>query len=220
MNGLKISTCVTLWEYEQTIHLKKIALRYIGWLSRFEEVIYTIESETSDSGSAESVTRKQPHSLRSPQNLPISGSLVYEASHAEITRALGLSANAEYDLYIGDTTSGTPTKVVLKRESIQRHMFICGTTGSGKSYAMGVVAEELMTDGLPVIFLDTQDEYSQFVKLNNGTVVVPGQDFNSSNIVSDRIRVTGLITGSHETERTSVRHCGESLWSTSGQTSK
>lgn len=142
-----------------------------------EEMIYTIESETSDSGSAESVTRKQPHSLRSPQNLPISGSLVYEASHAEITRALGLSENAEYDLYIGDTTSGTPTKVVLKRESIQRHMFICGTTGSGKSYAMGVVAEELMRHGLPVIFLDTQDEYSQFVKLNNGTVVVPGQDF-------------------------------------------
>jgi hypothetical protein len=42
---------------------------------------------------------------------------------------------------------------------------------------MGVLAEELLKHGLPVIFLDTQDEYSQFVKQHGGTVVEPGKNF-------------------------------------------
>ena len=57
-------------------------------------------------------------------------------------------------------------------------MFICGTTGSGKSYAMGVIAEELVSHGLPIVFIDTQDEYSTLVEKLGGTIVEPGRDFN------------------------------------------
>jgi hypothetical protein len=42
---------------------------------------------------------------------------------------------------------------------------------------MGVVAEELIKQGLPVIFLDTQNEYSDFVAAKQGAVVTPGDDF-------------------------------------------
>lgn len=116
--------------------------------------------------------------LSSPQTLPSSGAPVFEATEAEIIRALGLVDQDDCrGLHIGQTTSGVPVEIRLKRESIQRHFFICGTTGSGKSYGMGVIAEELMSQGLPVVFLDTQDEYSKFVRLNEGTVVSPGEDF-------------------------------------------
>jgi hypothetical protein len=43
---------------------------------------------------------------------------------------------------------------------------------------MGVVAEELIKHNLPVIFIDTQDEYSEFVIKNGGKVVEPGKDFS------------------------------------------
>lgn len=90
---------------------------------------------------------------RSPQTLPNSGSEVFIASESEIVQALGLASNESEGIYVGETASGSRVKIVLKREAVQRHMFICGTTGSGKSYAMGVVAEEILKFGLPIISL-------------------------------------------------------------------
>ena len=115
---------------------------------------------------------------RSPQMLPQSGADVFLATGEEIVATLGLATDPAKGLYIGDTVSGITTKVILKREAIQRHFFIGGTTGSGKSYAMGVLAEELRKHDLPIIFIDTQDEYAELVKKLGGTVKVPGEDFN------------------------------------------
>lgn len=116
--------------------------------------------------------------IRSPQTLPNSGAEVFVANVDEIVRTLGLVTDESVGLNIGETTSGTATKIILKREAIQRHMFICGTTGSGKSYAMGVIAEELVKHGLPIVFIDTQDEYSTLVEKLGGMVVEPGKDFS------------------------------------------
>lgn len=115
---------------------------------------------------------------RAPQTLPQSGADVFLATDAEIVATLGLATDPGKGLYIGDTVSGTTTKVILKREAIQRHFFIGGTTGSGKSYAMGVLAEELRKHDLPIVFIDTQDEYAELVKKLGGKVRVPGKDFN------------------------------------------
>jgi DNA helicase HerA-like ATPase len=121
---------------------------------------------------------KEMTKARSPQTLPQSGAEVFLASEAEIIATLGLAIESVKGLYIGDTLTGIPTKIILRREAIQRHFFIGGTTGSGKSYAMGVVAEELRKHDLPVVFIDTQDEYSTLVEKLGGHVRVPGEDFN------------------------------------------
>ena len=42
---------------------------------------------------------------------------------------------------------------------------------------MGVIAEELVKQNLPIIFIDTQDEYSVLVEKLKGKVVEPGRDF-------------------------------------------
>ncbi|MEG4806169.1 ATP-binding protein [Microcoleus sp. F8-D3] len=115
--------------------------------------------------------------IRAPQNLPNAGADVFIADSNETIRVLGMETEPSKGLYIGETVSGTKTKIILKREAIQRHFFIGGTTGSGKSYAMGVIAEELIKHKLPIIFIDTQDEYSQLVTKLNGTVKRPGHDF-------------------------------------------
>ncbi|HJP95165.1 MAG TPA: ATP-binding protein [Pyrinomonadaceae bacterium] len=114
--------------------------------------------------------------IRSPQTLPNSGAEVFIAEQHEILKTLGLVKDRDTGLHVGETTSGTEMDIVLKREAIQRHMFICGTTGSGKSYAMGVVAEELVKHKLPVVFIDTQDEYSVLVQKLGGQVIEPGKD--------------------------------------------
>lgn len=115
--------------------------------------------------------------MGAPETLPNSGAEVYLADQEEIVRTLGLIVSPGEGLHIGQTVGGTDTQVVLKREAIQRHFFICGTTGSGKSYAMGVIAEELLKHDLPVVFIDTQDEYSALVANLGGAVKRPGEDF-------------------------------------------
>ena len=120
---------------------------------------------------------------RAPESLPISGEEVSFASQSEIALSLGLlDANAaDESLLLGHAIGGVETPIHLKREAIQRHFFIGGTTGSGKSYAMGVLTEELVKQGLPVVFIDTQDEYSALAEKLNGKVVVPGsKDFHIS----------------------------------------
>ncbi len=116
--------------------------------------------------------------IRAPQTLPNSGAEVSVADVDEVVQTLGLVKDEKEGLHIGQTISGAPTNIVLKREAIQRHLFICGTTGSGKSYAMGVITEEVVRQGLPIIFIDTQDEYSILVKKLGGTAVEPGKDFS------------------------------------------
>ena len=115
--------------------------------------------------------------MRSPQTLPSSGAEVRRAGDDEVVLTLGLETDADTALHLGETTGGTAIPIRLKRSTIQRHFFIGGTTGSGKSYAVGVLAEELIRHKLPVIFIDTQDEYSNFVTKYGGTVVRPGDEF-------------------------------------------
>ena len=115
--------------------------------------------------------------MQSPQTLPQPGADVFVANDNEIVKTLGLVKNESKGLKIGETVSGTTTQIILKREAIQRHFFLCGTTGSGKSYAMGVITEELIKHHLPIIFIDTQDEYSALVEKRGGMVVKPGVDF-------------------------------------------
>jgi DNA helicase HerA-like ATPase len=119
----------------------------------------------------------QVDELRAPQTLPNSGGDASLANSSEVVKTLGLETDDDKALDIGKTIGGTATRIKLKRESIQRHFFIGGTTGSGKSYAVGVLAEELVRHKLPVVFIDTQDEYSVLVQKLGGQVRVPGEDF-------------------------------------------
>ena len=137
---------------------------------------------------------------RSPQTLPQSGADVFLATDAEIVLTLGLATEPGKGLYLGDTVSGITTKVILKREAIQRHFFIGGTTGSGKSYAMGVLAEELRKHDLPLVFIDTQDEYAELAKKLGGIVRVPGKDFNIRISSLTEREVIGLIPAIKESD--------------------
>lgn len=145
------------------------------------EVDSTIIYRTVEADLIEEITAID---IRAPETLPRSGAEVLLANPDEIVKALGLITKKEEGFHIGETASGAKTPIMLKRESIQRHMFICGTTGSGKSYAIGVIAEELVKHNLPVVFIDTQDEYSILVKKLKGQVLEPGLDF--------KIRISSL----------------------------
>lgn len=85
------------------------------------------------------------------------GSEVYRASEEQITRLLGIYNPPEESVSIGKLI-GYDFDVNLLVKNFGR-IFITGKSGSGKSYTMGVLCEEFMKKGIPLVILDRHGEY-------------------------------------------------------------
>src|ERR1043166_3836731 len=66
---------------------------------------------------------------------------------------------------------------MLRKDIIQTHMFLAGGIGRGKSFARGVIAEELAAHGVPQINIDPMGEMVEATEDLGGTNVVPGKKF-------------------------------------------
>jgi DNA helicase HerA-like ATPase len=94
------------------------------------------------------------------------GSDVFLASEEQIAKILGIFNPPEESLSLGKLI-GYPFEVHLLIKNFGR-IFITGKSGSGKSYTMGVLCEEFLRKGVPLIILDRHGEY--------GSLKVAGED--------------------------------------------
>lgn len=61
------------------------------------------------------------------------------------------------DMVVGTSRAG---RALLSSSAFNRHTFLCGQSGSGKSYAMGVLLEQLLIDtDLPMVILDPNGDF-------------------------------------------------------------
>jgi len=94
------------------------------------------------------------------------GSDVFMAKEEQISSILGIFNPPEESLSLGQLI-GYPYEVYLLIKNFGR-IFITGKSGSGKSYTMGVLCEEFLKKGIPVVILDRHGEY--------GSLKVAGED--------------------------------------------
>lgn len=96
------------------------------------------------------------------------GAAIEEAS-AELSRALEDRMGASMPV---GTSRGAEAH--LRPSGINRHTFLCGQSGSGKSYALGVLLEQILLDTeLPLIVLDPN---ADFVHLGTPVEGAPADD--------------------------------------------
>ena len=70
---------------------------------------------------------------------------------------VALESRLSADMLVGTSRTG-PAR--LSSSSFNRHTFLCGQSGSGKSYAMGVLLEQLLIDtDLPLLILDPNGDF-------------------------------------------------------------
>ncbi|MEM2136870.1 MAG: DUF87 domain-containing protein [Candidatus Methanomethylicia archaeon] len=97
--------------------------------------------------------------LGRPSDTPFkSGLNVYSASEGNIREVLGLTADYLKSVYIG-LLKNYNVKIYIPIDRLNR-IFIVGKPGSGKSYTVGVLIEELLKKGIPIIIIDVHGEYS------------------------------------------------------------
>lgn len=85
------------------------------------------------------------------------GSDVFMAKEEQISKILGIFNPPEESLSLGKLI-GYPYEVFLLIKNFGR-IFITGKSGSGKSYTMGVLCEEFLKKGIPLVILDRHGEY-------------------------------------------------------------
>jgi len=104
--------------------------------------------------------------LQSPRTPFNAGSAIKVADERLIRQVLGLSASRENGAYLG-LLKGHSLPVYLNIDAlVQKHICILAKTGGGKSYACGVLIEELLKKKIPLVIIDTHGEYNSLKKSN------------------------------------------------------
>ena len=104
--------------------------------------------------------------LQSPRTPFNAGSKIVKADEQLIRKVLGLSAAKENGAYIG-LLKGHDLPVYLNIDNlVQKHICILAKTGGGKSYACGVLIEEMLKKKIPMVIIDTHGEYHSLTKPN------------------------------------------------------
>ena len=108
---------------------------------------------------------KEGH-LQAPRSPFEAGSQITLAHEDLIRHVLGLQAEKENGAYLG-FLKGHDLPVYLNIDSlVQKHICILAKTGGGKSYACGVLIEELLKKKIPLVIIDTHGEYISLGKPN------------------------------------------------------
>ncbi|MEQ9715137.1 MAG: ATP-binding protein [Candidatus Asgardarchaeum sp.] len=95
-----------------------------------------------------------------PNDAPEPGDTVYLASSDLLKQFLKLP---EKGIYLGKMYGNNNIDIVLDiKRTIKHHIAVLGATGSGKSYTVGVIIEELLENNYPVVVIDTHGEYHGF----------------------------------------------------------
>ncbi|HUS99700.1 MAG TPA: DUF87 domain-containing protein [Candidatus Thermoplasmatota archaeon] len=108
---------------------------------------------------------KEGH-LQAPRSPFEAGAQIALAHEDLIRHVLGLQAEKENGAYLG-LLKGHDLPVYLNIDSlVQKHICILAKTGGGKSYACGVLIEELLKKKVPLVIIDTHGEYISLGKPN------------------------------------------------------
>lgn len=158
--------------------------------------------------------------IREALTLPRAGSPVFAATDDLVIGALGLEPDPDRGIHVGNLRGEPDVPVVLHRSTIQRHIFIGGGIGSGKSYTRGVLAEELQALGVPQINIDVNGELVDAAEDLGGLNLKPGEGFTlplSAFTAEDVINAVPSLNGNMVEL---VRHAHEELLKVAIRTGK
>jgi hypothetical protein len=98
-----------------------------------------------------------------------------------IAHTIGSLPKPDDGLYVGEVYGERPIPVILDSQALQMHIGIFGNPGKGKSYSSGVVMEEALQWGIPMLILDINGEMVEAAKSLGGLILtLPDPKFGLS----------------------------------------
>jgi len=157
-------------DYVYVVHEGKKVLAQIREVRRisklsFEKVFLEEirEEDEKISAAADVIGYSGRNGLCVPRTPFKQGDYVYKADEEIVREVLGLGKKGAYIGLLKDMD----IKVYLDINTLlQKHVSVLAKSGSGKSYAMGVIVEELIDHGVPVVIIDPHGEYPSMIHPN------------------------------------------------------
>jgi len=101
---------------------------------------------------------------------PFHDMTVRPARGAEVQAWLERSAPSGAKLPLGEMASLTDVPALADAGGFNRHTFLCGQSGSGKTYSLGVILERLLTEtDLRLVILDPNSDFVRLGTVRGGT---------------------------------------------------
>jgi nucleoside-triphosphatase THEP1 len=118
-------------------------------------------------------------SVKEPGLLPQTGKAVYELPPSHIPWLLSMPDSPDGGFHIGKVESGDHSvPFILPMEAAARHIIVAGKTGVGKSYAVGVIIEELHRHGIPVVVFDVLGDTIKATEDLRGHTLRAGENYH------------------------------------------
>ncbi len=100
---------------------------------------------------------------------PFHDALVRPAAPDEVRAWLERAAPRRARLPVGELALAPGVPLALDAGGFDRHTFMCGQSGSGKTYSLGVMLEQLLLETrLPVVVLDPNSDYVRMGEVRAG----------------------------------------------------
>lgn len=139
--------------------------------------------------------------LESPNMIVPAGVNVYGDISNELAQSvLGFPDPSDNrSLSIGITVGTSQTPVTLNANTVlPRHILIVGSTGTGKSWLLGKIAEQLQEKGLRLINIDIHGEMNKATVQLGGKVYVPGKDLKVPLSSLAEPEILGMVPVEHD----------------------
>jgi DNA helicase HerA-like ATPase len=91
------------------------------------------------------------------------------AAPEEVARWLDAAGPPRAALEVGSLTFAEGVPLALDAGAFDRHTFLCGQSGSGKTYALGTILERLLVEtSLRIVVLDPNSDFVRLAELRDG----------------------------------------------------
>lgn len=116
--------------------------------------------------------------IEEPTHLPETGMPVHQVPEERLAWLLGLPESPADGLTLGRIATGqAAVPFILPMDALARHVAVLGKTGVGKSFAVGLVVEELERHGVPVIAFDVLGDLVNAATDLQGQTLQAGREF-------------------------------------------
>ena len=132
--------------------------------------------------------------ILSGDGAPFHDATIRAATPEEVAAWLGDSAVDRAQLPVGELRLAPGVPFALDAGGFDRHTFFCGQSGSGKTYSLGVVLEQLLLQTtLPIVVLDPNSDMTRLREVRDGVdpaiaerwrALAPGIDIRSGTDVT------------------------------------
>ena len=124
-------------------------------------------SHDGQHGLASRLVRVEGRLLEGPDR-PFGGTPARVAAPAEVARWMDAARPARAMLAVGSLTFADGVPLALDSGAFDRHTFLCGQSGSGKTYALGTILERLLTEtSLRIVILDPNSDFVRLAELRD-----------------------------------------------------